>query len=154
MTATMLLVALGRIGAVALFLPFSAADKALAFTKARAQCETLVPNARLASLFILAGLAIEVCCPLAIITGIGDRLGAFVLAGYCMATAVMFKQFWAKGDFWPDHDGAGRQAFWDFLKNIALGAALLTFTIGTDGGQLAAFVAHPLASSHPYGAVR
>jgi len=43
--------------------------------------------------------------------------------------------------------------FWDFLKNLSLGAGFLLITVGTDGAGLTQFLAHPLASSHPYAGV-
>jgi putative oxidoreductase len=42
------------------------------------------------------------------------RLCALILAGYCAATAVLYKRFWAPGDFWSEPDGKGRALFWDF----------------------------------------
>ncbi len=100
---------------------------------------------------ILIGLAVEIFCTIGVVSGIADRASAFVIAGYCAATAVLYKQFWAQGDFWSDPDGEGRTLFWDFLKNISLGAGFLLIVVGTDGSGLAPFLAHPFASSHPYG---
>ena len=108
-----------------LFLPFSALDKLLNFQGAVGQCRSVFKPKPLAVLVILGGLAIEVFTSLAIITGFADRLGAVVLAVYCAITAVLFKQFWKPGDFWSRADGQGRNLFWDFLKNFALGGALL-----------------------------
>ena len=82
---------------------------------------------------------------------IADRVSAFVIAGYCAATAVLYKQFWAQGDFWSDPDGKGRTLLWDFLKNLSLGAGFLLIVVGTDGAGLAPFLHAPIASSHPYG---
>jgi uncharacterized membrane protein YphA (DoxX/SURF4 family) len=36
-----------------------------------------------------------------VLTGIADRFAAFVLAGYCGVTALLWKQFWKPGDFSP-----------------------------------------------------
>ncbi len=80
-----------------------------------------------------------------------DRASALVIAGYCAATAVLYKQFWTQGDFWSDPDGNGRTLFWDFLKNLSLGAGFLLIVVGTDGSGLAPFLTHPFASSHPFG---
>ena len=87
---------------------------------------------------------------LGVVTGIADRACALVIAGYCAATAVLFKRFWAPGDFWASGDSKGRALFWDFLKNLSLGAGFLLIVVGTDGSGLRPFLAHPLASSHPY----
>ena len=87
---------------------------------------------------------------LGVVTGVADRMAALIMAAYCAATAVLFKRFWAQGDFWARGDSRGRDLFWDFLKNLSLGAGFLLIVIGTNGSGLQPFLAHPLASSHPY----
>ena len=139
-----------RYGLVMLFLPFSAADKVLGFDHAVAQAQQVFKPRPLAVIVLLTGLAIEIVCSLGVVTGIADRSAALVIAGYCAATAVLYKQFWAQGDFWAGPDGKGRGLFWDFLKNLSLGAGFLLIVVGTDGLGLAPFLAHPFASSHPY----
>lgn len=139
-----------RIILCGLFLPFSALDKLVNFSAAVNQARETVPNRALATLLILAGLGIEVFMSLGVITGIADRACALVLAGYCAATALGWKQFWKPGDFWRASDGRGRTLFWDFLKNFALGAGFLLITFGSQAGSVGEFLAHPLASSHPY----
>ncbi len=63
-------------------------------------------------------------------------------------TALLWKQFWAPGDFWAGGDSKGRGLFWDFLKNFSLAGGFLLITFGTSTpGQ---FLRDPLASSHPY----
>jgi len=142
-----------RYGLVMLFLPFSALDKILGFDHAVEQAQSVFKPRALAIAVILVGLFVEVICTLGVVTGIADRACAFIIAGYCAVTAVLFKQFWAQGDFWSNPDGHGRTLLWDFLKNMSLGAGLLLIVIGTDGGGLMPFLHHPLASSHPYGAI-
>ena len=88
--------------------------------------------------------------PLGILTGVADRLAAFIMAGYCAATAVLFKQFWEPGDFWRAGDSKGRDLFWDFLKNFSLASGFLLITIGINGAGWRPFVADPFASSMPY----
>jgi putative oxidoreductase len=141
-----------RCGLVLLFLPFSALDKVLNFEGAVRQASETFSWRPLAILAILCGLAIEVFMSIGIVTGIADRACALVMAGYCGVTAILWKRFWAQGDFWSDTGGRGRTLFWDFLKNLSLGAGFLLLTVGTDGTGLAVFLAHPLASSHPYAA--
>jgi putative oxidoreductase len=141
-----------RCGLVMLFLPFSALDKVLNFKGAVAQASETFAWRPLAILAILGGLAIEVFMSVGIITGTADRACALVMASYCCVTAILWKRFWAQGDFWSDPAGRGRSLFWDFLKNLSLGAGFLLLTVGTDGSGLTAFLAHPLASSHPYAA--
>jgi len=105
----------------------------------------------LAVAVLLCGLAIELACSLGVVAGVADRACALLLAGYCAATAVLYKRFWAPGDFWSDAGGKGRSLFWDFLKNLSLGAGFLLIVVGTDGSSLRPFLAAPLSSSHPYG---
>jgi putative oxidoreductase len=150
MSASALLVLIVRILSVALFLPFSALDKILNFAKARAQTSSVFHSLSFATFVTLSGLTIEVICSLAVVTGFADRLGAAVLALYCGATAILFKKFWKPGDFLTRSDGQGRILFWDFLKNFALGAALLLITIGPDGSHWRDMLFDPLASTHPY----
>lgn len=139
-----------RLMTVALFLPFSAADKLLNFRGAVGQCRSVFSPPVLAVLVILGGLGIEVFASLAIITGFADRLAAVVLAVYCAATAVLFKPFWQPGDFWRKADGQGRTLFWDFLKNFALAGALLLLALGPDGSGARDLLTDPLSSTHPY----
>ena len=140
-----------RIVLVLLFLPFSALDKVLNFRSAVAQAREAAPNTTVAVGLILIGLFVEVFMSLGVITGIADRACAFVLAGYCGVTALLWKQFWKPGDFWSSNSGQGRTLFWDFLKNFALGAGFLLVTFGTDAASVSHFFVHPLSSSHPYG---
>lgn len=136
-----------RLVMVSLFLPFSALDKIANFRGAEAQAAEISRAA--APLLIGIGLFVEVFMSLGVLTGLADRLAAFVLGGYCAMTALLWKRFWATGDFWSG--GAGRALFWDFLKNFALGAGFLLITFGTGPADVAGFLAHPFTSSHPYG---
>jgi len=133
---------------VALFLPFSALDKVLNFHQAEAQAAENVPRS-LAPTLVGCGLGIEVLMSTAILTGVMDRLAALVLALYCVATALLWKQFWAVPGF--RLKGAGDRAlFWDFLKNFALAGGFLLLTLGTDAAGVQRFLTDPLASSNPY----
>ena len=151
MTAAAVVALVVRYGLVLLFLPFSALDKILGFDHAVTQAQSMFKPRPIAIALILIGLFVEIVCTLGVVTGIADRACAFVIAGYCAATAVLYKQFWAQGDFWSDADGKGRTLFWDFLKNLSLGAGFLLIVVGTDGSGLAPFLQAPFASSHPYG---
>jgi putative oxidoreductase len=139
-----------RVALVLLFLPFSALDKLLNFNGAVAQAREAAPNRAVAAGLVVAGLCVEVFMSLGVVTGIADRACAFVLAGYCGVTALLWKQFWKPGDFWTSNSGQARALFWDFLKNFALGAGFLLITFGTDAPSAEQFLAHPMASSHPY----
>ncbi len=140
---------LERLALVLLFLPFSVLDKLLNFRGAEAQAAEISRSA--APLLIVIGLAVELLGSACILAGIGDRLAAFILGGYCGVTAILWKRFWVPGDFWLG--GKGRNLFWDFLKNFALGAGFMFITFGTGPADVAGFVQHPLSSSYPYAAV-
>jgi putative oxidoreductase len=139
-----------RVVLVLLFLPFSALDKIVNFRGAVSQCQEAVSNRAAAAALIAAGLFVEFFMSLGVVTGVADRACAFILAGYCAATALLWKQFWNRGDFWTSNTGQGRTLFWDFLKNFALGAGFLLITFGTDAASVGGFFAHPFSSSHPY----
>src|ERR1700722_14770233 len=100
-----------RVVLVLLFLPFSALDKILNFRGAVAQARQVAPSAAVAIGLICIGLFVEVFMSAGVITGIADRACAFVLAGYCGATALLWKQFWKPGDFWSSNNGRGRTLF-------------------------------------------
>jgi putative oxidoreductase len=146
-----LLTALGvRYLLVILFFPFSALDKIVNFKGAVGQAKELVPGTALATILILIGLATEVVMPIGILTGVADRFAAFIMAGYCAVTAILWKRWWQPGDFWRRGDSKARNIFWDFLKNFSLAGGFLLLAFGLHSGDFHAFVAHPLASSHPY----
>jgi len=151
MTTLSLLIAFGvRCLLVVLFLPFSALDKIINFSGAVKQAGEVAPSAAGARALIVVGLFVEVVMSLGVITGVADRLAAFVLAGYCGTTALLWKQFWKPGDFFVRGDSRGRELFWDFLKNFSLAGGFLLVTFGTSTDAIRAFLAHPTASSHPY----
>ncbi len=103
-----------------------------------------------AVLLILLGLGVEIGASTAILTGVADRAAAFVIAGYCLVTALLWKPFWRPGDFWTDANGKARALFWDFWKNVALAGGFLLITFGGTAGSVDAFFAAPLSSTHPY----
>jgi putative oxidoreductase len=69
-----------------------------------------------------------------------------------MLTALLWKPFWRSADFRLRGASAGREIFWDFLKNFALAGGFLLLAFGTDAAGVRRFWNHPLASSHPYDA--
>ena len=140
---------LSRCLLVGLFLPFSALDKVLNFQAAVGQAKQSAP-ASLARILVLGGLFVEVAMSLAILIGVLDRLAAFVLAGYCVVTAVLWKPFWRGAHFRLRGPSQSRDMFWDFLKNFALAGGFLMLAFGGDAAGVAKFFAEPLSSSHPY----
>ena len=151
MTIEALATLVARCGLVVLFLPFSAADKVFGFRSAVNQCAEVFRPRPLAAIVLLCGLGIEVFGSLGVITGVADRLCALVMAGYCAATALLYKRFWATGDFWAGPDSRGRQLFWDFLKNLSLGSGFPLLVVGLQGHGLRQLLSDPLGSTHPYG---
>lgn len=150
MSAVAIVTLLVRCGLVMLFLPFSALDKILGFQGAVNQAQEVFRPRLLAVAVLMCGLGIEIIMSLGVITGYADRLAALIMAAYCAATAILYKRFWAQRDFWAAGDSKGRTLFWDFLKNLSLGAGFLLIVIATNGAGLRPFLAHPFASSHPY----
>ncbi|MHB8258350.1 MAG: DoxX family protein [Acidiferrobacterales bacterium] len=136
------------------FLPFSALDKILNFNAAVDQASQAIPNRVFAILLIIGGLCIEFFMSLAILTGVADRLAALTLAGYCLITALLWKQFWTKPDFRLKGASNGRDVFWDFMKNVALAGGFFLLAFGSNGSGVQQFLYHPLASSQPYAIVR
>jgi putative oxidoreductase len=153
MTVSVLVIIVVRYLLVILFFPFSALDKILNFKGAVKQAQEIMP-ASIAPLLIFVGLGVEIIMPLCILSGVADRLAAFIMAGYCCVTAILWKQFWKPKDFWASGDSKGRTLFWDFLKNFALAGGFLILTFGIVAATVPSFFDAPFASSHPYGDVR
>jgi putative oxidoreductase len=135
---------------VGLFLPFSALDKVLNFDDAVDQAAQAISSRLLSTILILCGLGVEVGMSLCILTGVADRLAAFILAGYCIVTALLWKQFWKAPDFRLKGKSQCRDVFWDFLKNFALAGGFLLLTFGANASGVLRFESDPFASSHPY----
>jgi putative oxidoreductase len=143
-----------RLMLVLLFLPFSALDKLLEFNNAVGQAKQAVNSLPLARGLIVIGFCVELFMSAAILTGVADRAGAFILAGYCVVTALLWKQFWRPGDFWSRGDSKARGLFWDFWKNVALAGGFLLISFGTTAATVGQFFAAPLGSSQPYAVVQ
>ena len=145
-----LIIAFGiRLILVLLFLPFSALDKIVNFHGAVAQASEVAEKPFIAGMLVVAGLLVEIVMSLGVLTGIADRFAAFTLAGYCVVTALLWKQFWKPGDF-LDSNGKARALFWDFLKNVALAGGFLLITFGSDAASVSEFVRAPFSSTQPY----
>jgi putative oxidoreductase len=140
-----------RLLLVLLFLPFSALDKILNPARAVAQAEQVVSSTALARFLIFLGLSVEIFMSLGILSGYADRMAAFVLSGYCITTALLWKRFWRSGDFSAKSNSEARTLFWDFWKNMALAGGFLLITFGTSAGSVDHFLKAPLSSTDPYG---
>lgn len=150
MTFPVIVVIIERYLLVVLFFPFSALDKIINFSAAVGQAQQAVASKGGASILILIGVGVEIVMPLGILSGVADRLAAFILAGYCGVTALLWKQFWKPGDFWHGGTSKGRDLFWDFLKNFSLAGGFLLITFGTTNATAERFFHDPLSSTHPY----
>jgi putative oxidoreductase len=104
-----------RICLVVLF-PFSALDKIVNWGAAMKQAGSIPFKPAM----LMASIVVEVAAPLCIVIGWHDRLAAFILAGFCVVTALLFHQFWRCSDFWRFREGEGLEHFWEFLKNLGL----------------------------------
>lgn len=136
-----------RVCLVILF-PFSALDKILDWNGALKQASSsFLPGA---PVLLILGMTCEIVTPILIVCGWHDRLAAFVLAGYCAVTALLFHNFWAYGDFWARGDSKGRTHFWDFLKNFGLVGGLLLIVLGAPLASVDYVMHHPLSSTPAY----
>lgn len=148
--ASIVIVFLSRCLLIALFLPFSALDKVLNTRQAIAQAQDVIAPRKIATVFIIVGGLIEIFMSLALLTGVADRLAAFILGGYCLTTAVLWKRFWMTRDFRLQGSSKGRDVFWDFLKNLALAGAFFLLAFDNSASGVREFLLHPLTSTHPY----
>ncbi len=74
--------------------PFSARDKFLIWDSALKQAGSLP----LKRAMLVASIIVEIVTPGCIVIGWHDRLAAFILAGFCVITALLFHQFWHFAD--------------------------------------------------------
>lgn len=136
-----------RVCLVILF-PFSALDKILNWSGALKQANSgILPGGPV--LLVLA-MSCEIITPVLIVGGWYDRAAAFVLAGYCVVTALLYHDFWAYGDFWSASESKGRSHFWDFLKNFGLVGGLLAVVLGAPLVSVGYVLSHPLSSTGVY----
>jgi putative oxidoreductase len=136
-----------RVCLVILF-PFSALDKIFNWGGALKQANSgILPGGPI--LLVLA-MSCEIITPVLIVGGWHDRAAAFVLAGYCVVTAILYHNFWAYGDFWTSGESKGRSHFWDFLKNFGLVGGLLAVVLGAPLAPVGSVLGHPLSSSGIY----
>ncbi|MGZ8372540.1 MAG: DoxX family protein [Rhodoplanes sp.] len=98
-----------------LLFPFSALDKIYDYGNAVAQADASnlpIPG----WLLLLLGGALEIFGSLGILLNIYARPLALLFCFYCIATAVMFHNFW----IYPFGSADWMNNFWPFLKNFGL----------------------------------
>lgn len=118
---------LAKICLVIIF-PFSGLDKIFNWRNALRQANSsFLPGGPV--LLVLA-MTVEFVAPICIIVGWHDRVAAFVLAGYCVITALLYHNFWVYSRFWSP-DSEGYPHVWDFLKNFGLAGGLLLVVLGS-----------------------
>lgn len=83
-----------------------------------------------------------------IVTGWHDRAAAFLLAGFCVVTAMLYHQFWRDPAFWRFKEGKGLAHFWDFTKNFGLVSGLGLVVLAPHTGSVSDAFRHPWASSY------
>jgi putative oxidoreductase len=135
---------LARLCLVCMF-PLSGIDKILHWPDALKQANSsFLPSGRA---LLVIGMLIEFITPVCIVIGWHDRLAAFILAGFCAITAILYHPFWAFRDFWAPGGSVARGHFWDFLKNFGLAGGLLLL-IGTGSFlPLTTILSHPLGTA-------
>ena len=139
---------LARICLVCMF-PFSGIDKILHWDGALRQANSsFLPCG---PCLLAMGMAIEFITPVCIVLAWHDHIAAFILAGYCVVTALLYHDFWTYPDFWAKGDSIGRSHFWDFTKNFCVAGGLLLLIATASFKPLQTIIAHPLASA-PVGA--
>ena len=137
-----LLPIIARICLVVMF-PLSAYDKIVHWDEAISQART-APLAGSTALLVIA-ILVEFITPICIVLGWHDRASAFILAGFCVVTALLYHPFWSFSGFWRK-DGEGRAHFWDFWKNFGLVGGLLLLVISNNFVPASYVLSHPLSS--------
>ncbi|WP_375465918.1 DoxX family protein [uncultured Methylobacterium sp.] len=132
---------LAKICLVCMF-PLSAYDKVAHWDEAMGQAAS--GPLPFPTLLLVLGILVEAVTPVLIVIGWWDRAAAFVLAGFCAVTALMYHPFWAFPGFWSKN-GEGRVHFWDFFKNFGLVGGLFLVVIGGAYAPASGIIAHPLA---------
>lgn len=129
-----------RICLVVLF-PLSGLDKILNWGSAMKQAGTIPFKPAM----LVASIMVEFVAPVCIVSGWHGRLAGFVLAGFCVVTAVLFHQFWRF------RKGEGLEHFWEFLKNFGLVGGLGLIVLAPRTLPVSEVVRHPLASTQVVG---
>jgi len=112
---------LARIFIVWIF-PFSFLDKIINWDTAVKQAKSSWLPGGAALLY--PAMAVELLTPPMIVFGFFDGIAAFILAGYCAVTGLVYHNFWTYPRFWSP-TSEGYPHIWDFFKNFALVGGLI-----------------------------
>ena len=108
--------------------PFSFIDKVINWDNALKQANSgWLPGGPV--LLILA-MAVELLTPPMIVIGFYDGIAAFILAGYCAVTGIVYHAFWTYPRFWSPQS-EGYPHIWDFFKNFGLVGGLIFVMYGS-----------------------
>ncbi len=102
--------------------PFSFIDKIINHEAAVKQASSRRLPGGTALLY--PAMAVELLMPPMIVVGFYDGMAAFVLAGYCAVSALLFHNFWASPRFWSS-DSEGYPHVWDLFKDFGLVGGLM-----------------------------
>ncbi|HXE67485.1 MAG TPA: DoxX family membrane protein [Rhodanobacteraceae bacterium] len=138
-----------RVCLVVLF-PFSALDKIVFWKDAIAQADSSFLPKSSGPPLLAAAIIVEAVAPFCIAFGWHDRLAAFVLALFCVVTAILYHPFWKFSDFWKSGNSVARSHFWDFLKNFGLVGGLLPIVFATQLAPAGVVARRPLSSTAVY----
>lgn len=138
-----------RVCLVALF-PFSALDKIVFWKDAIAQADSSFLPKSSGPPLLVAAIIVEGVAPFCIVFGWHDRIAAFVLALFCVVTAILYHPFWKFADFWKSGNSVARSHFWDFLKNFGLVGGLLLVVFATQLAPAGVIGRRPLSSTAVY----
>ena len=113
---------------IVLIFPFSSLDKIINWQAAVKQANSSVlPGGPV--LLILA-MIVEIVTPICIVFNIYPGWAAFVLAGYCAITAILYHNFWSYPHFWKA-GSEGSPHIWDFFKNFAIVGGCIYIMLGS-----------------------
>ena len=108
--------------------PFSFLDKIINWDNAVKQASSSwLPGG---TLLLYPAMAVELLTPPMIVFGFYTGIAAFVLAGYCAVTAIVYHNFWSYPRFWSP-DSEGYPHVWDFFKNFGLVGGLIFIMVAS-----------------------
>lgn len=113
---------------IVLIFPFSGIDKFINWENALKQANSgILPGG--AVLLRLAQI-VEFVTPICIVFNWYAGWAAFILAGYCAITGILYHNFWAYPRFWsPESEGYSH--IWEFFKNFAIVGGCIFIMLGS-----------------------